>query len=75
MAFLIASAPFVLLVMLLNAVLYGHPFQSGYGQVADLFGLKEAFLVAGAMGVLMPLLTARLKLVEQLDAAGGPATP
>ena len=39
LAFLIASAPFVLLVLLLNAVLYGHPFQSGYGQVADLFAL------------------------------------
>jgi predicted MFS family arabinose efflux permease len=40
-----------------------------WGKLADVFGLQQAFLVAGVMGVLMPLLTARLRLVEQLDAA------
>ncbi len=45
-----------------------------WGTVADQFGLKEAFLAAGAMGVLMPVLTARLRLVEQLDEGSGPAT-
>ena len=45
-----------------------------WGMVADEFGLEQAFLAAGAMGVLMPVLTARLKLVEQLDEVQGPAT-
>jgi predicted MFS family arabinose efflux permease len=40
-----------------------------WGKLADVFSLQQAFLVAGVMGVLMPLLTARLRLVEQLDAA------
>jgi MFS family permease len=40
-----------------------------WGKLADAFGLQQAFLVAGVMGVLMPLLTARLRLVEQLDVA------
>ena len=38
-----------------------------WGKLAEVFGLREAFLMAGAMGVLMPVLTARLRLVEQLD--------
>ena len=45
-----------------------------WGKLADQFGLREAFLMAGLMGVLMPLLTARLRLVEDLEA-GRPARP
>lgn len=45
-----------------------------WGKVADQFGLQEAFLVAGVMGVLMPVLTARMRLVEQLDEGKGPET-
>jgi MFS family permease len=37
-----------------------------WGELASLAGLKTAFLVAGALGMLMPLLTSRLRLVEQL---------
>jgi MFS family permease len=40
---------------------------AGWGKLAEVVGLREAFLLAGAMGVLMPVLTARLRLVEQLD--------
>jgi MFS family permease len=44
-----------------------------WGEVASIAGLREAFLAAGALGVLMPLLTRRLQLVEQLPAAMQPA--
>lgn len=44
-----------------------------WGEVASLAGLREAFLAAGTLGLLMPLLTARLRLVEQLPAATPPA--
>jgi MFS family permease len=37
-----------------------------WGELASLAGLQTAFLVAGTLGVLMPLLTSRLRLVEQL---------
>jgi predicted MFS family arabinose efflux permease len=44
-----------------------------WGKVAEQYGLQQAFLAAGVMGVLMPLLTARLRLVEQLDEPVSPA--
>lgn len=44
-----------------------------WGEVASLAGLREAFLAAGTLGLLMPLLTTRLRLVEQLPAAAPPA--
>jgi MFS family permease len=43
-----------------------------WGLVAQQFGLRTALLVAGVMGVLMPALTSRLRLVEQLDDASVP---
>lgn len=44
-----------------------------WGEVASVAGLRQAFLAAGTLGVLMPLLTSRLRLVEQLPAASPPA--
>jgi len=38
-----------------------------WGQVAERIGLRDAFVAACIVGVLMPLLTARLRLVEQMD--------
>jgi len=38
-----------------------------WGKLAEVYGLQVAFVAAGVMGVMMPLLTARLRLVEQLD--------
>jgi hypothetical protein len=35
--FAAAATPFVLIVMALNASLYGHPLRSGYGSASDLF--------------------------------------
>jgi hypothetical protein len=40
-----------------------------WGQLAELRGLTTAFAVAGATGLLMPLVTARLRLAEQPVAA------
>lgn len=37
--FALAAAPFLAVLLLLNAKLYGHPLQSGYGSVSDLFSL------------------------------------
>jgi hypothetical protein len=36
-AFALAAAPFALMVAALNATLYGHPLQSGYGAAGELF--------------------------------------
>ncbi len=36
----VAAAPFLLLVGFFNAVLYGHPLQSGYGSAGDLFSAR-----------------------------------
>jgi MFS family permease len=44
-----------------------------WGQVAEVFGLREAFLTAALAGLIMPLLTSRMRLVEELD--DGPAVP
>jgi MFS family permease len=44
-----------------------------WGKVASVAGLREAFLAAGALGVLMPLLTSRLRLVEQMPGTRQPA--
>jgi hypothetical protein len=38
-----------------------------WGLVAEYIGLRNAFIAAFVFGVAMPLATARLKLVEQLD--------
>jgi MFS family permease len=37
-----------------------------WGQIAQAQGLREAFLVAGIFGVLTPVLTSRIRLVEEL---------
>jgi MFS family permease len=44
-----------------------------WGEVASVAGLRDAFLAAGTLGVLMPLLTSRLRLVEQMPGAVQPA--
>ena len=41
LGFALASAPFVALLLVLNAVLYGHPLQSGYGQLGELFASEN----------------------------------
>lgn len=40
-AFAIAAAPFVAAMLVLNTVLYGQPFASGYGSTRDLFSLQN----------------------------------
>lgn len=42
-----------------------------WGQVAGQLGLQTAFIAAGALGLLLPVLTGRLRLVEELPEAGG----
>lgn len=42
---------------------------AAWGQVAEVYGLGTAFAVAGLAGLLMPLVTARLRLAEQPVAA------
>lgn len=42
-----------------------------WGQVAEVFGLRQAFLAAAVAGLIMPLLTSRMRLVEELEE--GPA--
>jgi hypothetical protein len=37
LTFAAAASPFVLMVIVFNAALYGHPLQSGYGSASDLF--------------------------------------
>lgn len=49
-----------------------------WGLVAEYIGLRNAYIAAFVFGVVMPLATARLKLVEQLDedvAAADQPTP
>lgn len=41
-AFGLAAAPFGLLVLWLNAALYGSPLRTGYGQLGHLFGIAAA---------------------------------
>jgi hypothetical protein len=41
-AFGLAAAPFGLLVLWLNAALYGSPLRTGYGQLGHLFGIEAA---------------------------------
>lgn len=38
-----------------------------WGQVAEIYGLRNAFLIAAAGGFMMPVLTSRFRLVEELD--------
>lgn len=38
--FSVAAAPFALVVLWLNAELYGSPFRTGYGQLGNLFGMS-----------------------------------
>jgi len=37
-----------------------------WGQVAEIYGLRNAFLIAAAAGFMMPVLTSRFRLVEEL---------
>ena len=39
--FALAAAPFVLVVLFLNHVLYGHPLRVGYGAASDLFSVAS----------------------------------
>jgi hypothetical protein len=41
MTFAAAAAPFLCGVVVLNALLYGHPMQTGYGATSDLFALSH----------------------------------
>jgi predicted MFS family arabinose efflux permease len=38
-----------------------------WGVLAEQFGVETVFLAVGTLGVLLPLLTSRLKLAEQLE--------
>jgi hypothetical protein len=40
-AFALAGAPFVIVLLAFNAVLYGHPLRTGYGDVGTLFRLTH----------------------------------
>ena len=50
LAFALASAPFLALLFTLNAVLYGHPLQSGYGQLRELFAISNVPINAWQYG-------------------------
>jgi MFS family permease len=64
------------LAMNIMAMMFALTLGAGlWGKIAEGFGLPRAFLLAGVMGVLMPVLTSRLRLVEQLDEAREPARP
>lgn len=44
-----------------------------WGQVAEFYGLRNAFLVAAVGGFMMPVVTSRFRLVEELDDGGASA--
>lgn len=50
LAFGLAAAPFIGLLLALNAVLYGHPLQSGYGPVSELFAPRNAAINVSQYG-------------------------
>jgi predicted MFS family arabinose efflux permease len=46
-----------------------------WGLVAQSYGLANAFIIAAVGGILMPMLTSRIRLVEELDESSPHAEP
>ena len=51
LGFALGSSPCLALLFTLNAVLYGHPLQSGYGQARELFAIANVPMNASQYGV------------------------